>query len=283
MFSFDPKNLELRQLHNLMIGSVAPRPIAMVSTQSKDGKDNLAPFSFFNAFSSNPPIVAFSPAKRGRDGTFKDTYNNLVETKECVVHIVTYAIVEQMNVTSTEYSTGVDEFVKSGFTKIKSNVVKPFRAKESPVHFECKLLQMVPLGDKNASGNLAICEVVQIHINENIFIDGKVVVEKVDQVGRNGGSYYTRAFGSSLFEVHQPNKDLGIGYDQLPKAFRESHELSANDLGQLATVLQEPTLAESKEFIKKLNFKDLLATAKVFLKLRRTAEAYKVLLAYYQK
>ncbi len=282
MYSFDPKDLDLKHRHQLLIGGVAPRPIAFVSTQSKDGKDNLAPFSFFNAFGSNPPVIAFSAARRARNGTTKDTYNNLMETQECVVHIVTYSFVEQMNVASTEYPTGVDEFAKSGLTKIKSDIVKPYRVKESPFHMECKLRQMVPLGDQGASGNLAICDVVRFHIAEEMYVNNRVLVEKMDQVARNGGPYYTRAFPASMFQIVQPTTEIGVGFDQLPKSFKDSHELSANDLGQLATVVTPPSVEESKKFADQLGFKDLLATAKVFLAQRRTLDAWKILTVYFK-
>jgi len=282
MFSFDPKELDLKHRHQLLIGGVAPRPIAFVSTQSKDGKDNLAPFSFFNAFGSNPPVIAFSAARRGRNGTTKDTYNNLMETKECVVHIVTYSMVEQMNLASAEYPTGVDEFVKSGFNKIKSDVVKPWRVKESPFHMECKLRDMISLGDQPASGNLAICDVVRFHIAEEMYVNDRVQIEKMDQVARNGGPYYTRAFPPSMFQIVQPTTELGVGYDQLPNAFKNSHELSANDLGQLATIQQIPTIDESIAFVKTLNSEDLFAVAKVFLGMRKTLEAWKVLRVHFK-
>lgn len=239
MYSFDPNKLELRELHGLMIGSIAPRPIALVSTQSADGVDNLAPFSFFNAFSSNPPVVAFSPAKRGRDGTFKDTYNNLVETKECVVHIVTRDMVEQINLASTEFPTDVDEFLKSGLTKLASTIVKPFRVKESPMHMECTLRDMIALGDKNASGNLAICDVVQFHIQEDMYQNGRVILEKMNQVGRNGGHYYTACNEDSMFEVPAPRTDIGIGWDELP-AWLFEIGLSKNELAQLALIQELP-------------------------------------------
>jgi flavin reductase (DIM6/NTAB) family NADH-FMN oxidoreductase RutF len=281
MYSFDPKELDLKHRHQLLIGGVAPRPIALVSSQSADGVDNLAPFSFFNAFGSNPPVIAFSAARRGRNGTTKDTYNNLMETRECVVHIVTYSMVEQMNMTSTEYPTGVDEFEKSGFTKIKSNVVKPFRVKESPFHMECTLREMVSLGDQPASGNLAICDVVRFHIAKEMYVDGRVQIEKMDQVARNGGPYYTRAFGPSMFQIVQPTTELGVGYDQLPKAFKNSHDLSANDLGQLASIQEIPALDVSKAFVTSLHSEDLLAVAKVFLGMRKTLEAWKVLRVHF--
>jgi len=245
MYSFDPKKLDIRQMHNLMIGGIAPRPIALVSTQSASGQDNLAPFSFFNAFSSNPPVVAFSPARRGRDGTYKDTYKNLVETKECVVHVVTFDIVEQVNLTSTEYPTVVDEFIKSGLTKVASEVVKPFRVQESPFHLECRLRDMIALGDNNGSGQLAICDVIYVHIAENLYKDNKVVVEKMDQVGRNGGHYYTRAFGPSLFEAPQPQTKLGIGWDGLPNWLFELG-LTKNQLALLAQVESLPDNVHQK-------------------------------------
>jgi flavin reductase (DIM6/NTAB) family NADH-FMN oxidoreductase RutF len=281
MYSFDPKELDLKHRHQLLIGGVAPRPIALVSTQSTEGVDNLAPFSFFNAFGSNPPVIAFSAARRGRNGTTKDTYNNLMEIHECVVHIVSYSIVEQMNVASAEYPTGVDEFAKSGFTKIKSDVVKPFRVKESPFQMECKLRQMVHLGDEPASGNLAICDVVRFHIAEEMYVNNRVMVEKMDQVARNGGPYYTRAFPPSMFQIVQPTTELGVGYDQLPKAFKDSHELSANDLGQLATIVEIPSMDDSKKFTAEIKLIDTMATAKVFLGLRKTLEAWKVLRVHF--
>ena len=278
MFSFDPLQLELRQLHGLMIGAIAPRPIALVSTQSIDGKDNLAPFSFFNVFSSNPPVVAFSAAKRGRDGSFKDTYLNLMETQECVVHVVNFNMVEQINVASIEYPFGIDEFIKSGLTKTPSTLVKPFRVQESPFHMECKLRQMIALGDKNASGQLAICDVVQIHISKEMYQDGKVNFTQMDQVGRNGGAFYTRAYGDALFEVPQPVQTLGVGYDQLPLLFRSSHQLSANDLGQMSLLTLLPSLDECNQFVKTLNQDKLFDQAKEFLKQRKTLEAYKILM-----
>ncbi len=281
MHSFDPSTMDLKHRHQLLIGGVAPRPIALVSTQSKTGQDNLAPFSFFNAFGSNPPVIAFSPAHRGRNGTAKDTYNNLMQTQECVVHIVTYAIVEQMNVASAEYPTSVDEFVKSGFTKIKSDVVRPFRVKESPFHMECKLRQMVSLGDEPASGNLAICNVVRFHIAKEMYVNHRVMVEKMDQVSRNGGPYYTRSFPPSMFQITQPATELGVGYDQLPRAFKESDDLSANDLGQLSTIQQIPTTSECKAFAQSLQSQDLMAVAKVFLGMRKTLEAWKVLIVHF--
>src|SRR3989344_4144957 len=182
----------------ILTGGVEPRPIALVSTVSKDGSRNLAPFSFFNAFGSNPPTVVFSPARKTRDGTLKDTYNNLIETKECVIQAVTYTMVEKVNVTSAEFPPTVDEFTQSGLTPIDSHVVKPPRVKESPFQMECILKQMVPLGEKPGSGNLAICEVVMFHIAKSVYKNGIIHPELLDLVARCGGHFYSRAKGDSL-------------------------------------------------------------------------------------
>lgn len=275
------KDLSVQEIQHLLVGGVAPRPIAFVSTLSEKGVANLAPFSFFNAFGSNPPVVAFSPARRGRDGTLKDTYRNLIDTGECVIQIVTHSMVEQVNVTSAEYPSDVDEFTKSGFTKVKSQIVKPFRVAESPFQMECKLIQMIHLGGKNGSGNLAVCEVLVFHVDRKMYVNGKILAEKMDQVARNGGPYYTRSFPASMFQIPQPVTKLGVGYDQIPQAFKDSHDLSANDLGQLATLEKPPTLAEAKELAAKYDKKKRLDTAKGFLKDRKTLEAWKILMVHY--
>jgi flavin reductase (DIM6/NTAB) family NADH-FMN oxidoreductase RutF len=188
----------------LLLGGVLPRPIALVSTISTDGIKNLAPFSFFNVFGANPPIIAFSASRRGRDGTFKDTYNNLVATRECVVQAVTYEMVEQINTASKEFPPSEDEFVLSGLTPIPSKLVAPHRVKESPFQMECKLHQMINLGDGNAAGNLAICEVVLFHIAQHILDDGQINPFKYDAVARLGGDYYTRVTAGSIFELAKP-------------------------------------------------------------------------------
>lgn len=205
MNSTDPKTLGPQATLDFLTRAIAPRPIALVSTISKSGHVNLAPFSFFNAFGSNPPVVAFSPSRRARDGSLKDTYQNLMETKECVIHIVTFSMVEKMNITSGEYAPDVNEFEKSGFTMLPSIKVAPPRVKESPVHMECTLLQMIHLGDQPGSGNLAICEVVWIHQSE-VYCDaqGRLDPTKLDHVARNGADYYTRAIPSAMFELKKP-------------------------------------------------------------------------------
>ena len=168
MFHYSPADLSVPEFHRLLLGGVGPRPIALVSTLSEDGKRNLSPFSFFNAFGANPPTVAFSPARRGRDGSLKDTYNNIKSSKECVINAVTYPMVEQISLASTEYETGVDEFIKSGLTALESDLVKPQRVKESPFQMECKLVELKSYGESGGSANLAICEVLKIHVSEDI-------------------------------------------------------------------------------------------------------------------
>ena len=204
MIHISAKDLSPQETLALLTSGVAPRPIALVSTISKKGVLNLAPFSFFNAFGSNPPVVVFSPARRGRNGTTKDTYNNLVETKECVVQVVTHKIVEKVNMTSAEFPPEVDEFKESGLTPIASEIVKPPRVKESPFQMECRLLNMLSIGTGKGSGNLAICEVLLFHIDEVLYENGKIHPNKIDLVGRNGGDFYTRAQGSALFELPKP-------------------------------------------------------------------------------
>lgn len=244
MFSVEPKDLEIRRRHGLLLGGIGPRPIAFVSTLSKDGVNNLAPFSFFNAFGANPPSIAFSPARRGRDNTTKDTYHNLLDTGECVVHAVTYDMVQKTNLASGEYPSDVDEFIKAGFTPIDSDLVKPKRVKESPFHLECKLIDMVSLGTGGGAGNLAICEVIKYHISEDIMTDDYIDPYKIDLVGRNGGNFYTRSNGDALFQLAQPGKDYGMGYDNLPDYIKQSEIYSANDIGKMAIWKEIPNLVD---------------------------------------
>ncbi len=249
MLQIDPKNTPVPVVHQYLLGGVAPRPIALVSTLSADGVRNLTPFSFFNAFGANPPMIAFSPARRGRDGTLKDTYNNLIATKECTVQAVTHAILHQVNLASAEFSAEVDEFVKSGLTPMASAVVKPPRVKESPFQMECVLKQMLPLGDGKASGNLAICEVVMMHIAEDI-LDGTIINPgRIDHVARNGGDWWSRVTGDSAFRLAKPGNGNLIGYDGLPEFVRRSQVLSANNLAQLGNWPAIPTLDEARSLV----------------------------------
>ena len=247
--SVDPTKSSIPEVHKLLLGGIAPRPIALVSTISEDGTNNLSPFSFFNAFGANPPTIAFSPANRGRDGSTKDTLENLKVIKECVVQAVTYEIVQQVSLASTEYDAGVDEFIKSGLTPIKSEKVKPKRVAESPFQMECIVKQIIPLGEKNASGNLVICEVVQFHIDERIMQDGIIEPNLIKLVGRNSANYYTKAFDSAIFEIEKPITTKGIGIDQLPDYIKHSENLTGNELGQLGNIESLPTESTINTFI----------------------------------
>lgn len=249
MLHYEPQDLSVQEVHKLLLGGVAPRPIALVSTISKSEINNLSPFSFYNAFGANPPIIAFSPARRGRDAALKDTYNNLKETGECVVNAVTFDIVEQVSLASAEFPPEVDEFVKSGLTPIYSDIVKPKRVKESPFQLECKLRDLLSYGDKGASANIAICEVVKFHVEERVFENGIIHPNLVNLVARMSGDFYTRASGDSIFEIEKPNQKKVIGYDQLPDFVKQSKVFSANNLAQLANIESIPDTKEVSEFI----------------------------------
>jgi len=252
MLHYEPKDISFPEFHKLLLGGVGPRPIALVSTISSDGINNLSPFSFFNAFGANPPMVAFSPSRRGRDASLKDTYNNLIATKECVIQSVTYSMVEQISLASTEYPTGIDEFLKSGLTPLDSDIVKPKRVKESPFQMECKLVDMKSYGESGGSANIAICEVLKLHVAEDIFSGGIIDPKKIDLVGRMSGNFYCRANGNAIFQVDKPIAKKGIGYDQLPDTIKESNVFTANNLSKLANVEIIPDEKSVKEFIKEI-------------------------------
>ena len=252
MITIDPSQVATGKLHGFLLGAVGPRPIAFASTVDNDGNPNLSPFSFFNVFSANPPILIFSPARRVRNNTTKHTLENAELTKEVVINIVNYDIVQQMSLSSTEYPEGVNEFVKSGLTMVASEKVKPFRVGESPVQFECKVNEIIPMGKEGGAGNLVICEVVLMHINEDILDeDGRIDQGKIDQVARMGGNWYTRA-KEGMFEVPKPLSTMGIGVDALPEAIRNSTIFTGNDLGKLANVEQIPTKTEAVEIVNKI-------------------------------
>lgn len=237
----DPKETSIPEMHGYLVGAVGPRPIAFASTVDAAGRPNLSPFSFFNVFGANPPMAIFSPARRGRDNTTKHTYHNVKAVPEVVINVVTYAMVQQVSVASGEFAEGVDEFAKSGFTPIASEKVRPFRVKESPVQFECVVKQVIETGTGGSAGNLVLCEIVLVHIHEEILdAYGRIDQRKIDLVGRMGGSFYCRAHGDALFELTQPNKDFGVGVDALPASARLSTILTGNDLGRLASVLTVP-------------------------------------------
>jgi len=254
MKHIETKDLSVAEAFSFLLAGVSPRPIALVATVSEKGNRNLAPFSFFNTFGANPPTVAFSPSARIRDGSRKDTYYNLKQVGECTIQAVTYDMVEQVNLASTWYEPGVDEFVKSGLTPIASDLVRPPRVKESPFQMECVLDRVIPLGDGKGSGNLMICRVLKFHIAEDIFAAGgkSIDPQRLDLVGRNGGDFYTRAQGSALFEVEKPLVTKGIGYDQLPPHIKASHVFTANNLAKLGNTEKIPTKKEVMEFIKEI-------------------------------
>lgn len=241
MMTIDPKELTIPRLHSYLQGAVVPRPIALASTVDAAGNVNLSPFSFFNVFSTNPPILVFSPSRRGRDNTTKHTYENVKVVPEVVIHIVTYAMVEQVSLASCEYPRGVNEFIKAGLTAVPSDRVKPPRVAESPVAFECKVNQVIELGSAGAAGNLVICEVLRMHIRESVLdAEGRIDPFKLDAVARMGADYYLRAQGENIFTVPKPNEKLGIGVDQLPERIRKSAVLTGNDLGKLGNVERIP-------------------------------------------
>lgn len=243
-----PGTISTQQFHAYLLGSVAPRPICFASTIDENGVPNLSPFSFFNAFGSKPPILIFSPARRVRDNTTKHTLQNVQLTKEVVINVVTYDMVQQTSLSSCEYPKGVNEFEKSGFTPIPSDIVKPFRVKESPVNLECKLLQIIETGTEGGAANLIICEVVKMHIDDRILDENNQIdPHKIDLVARMGMDYYCRASGDAVFEVPKPNFHLGMGIDSLPSGIRESSILSGNDLGLLANHTEVPQAGQTDE------------------------------------
>ena len=248
MISILPNTLSTGELHAYLLGAIGPRPIAFASTIDRDGVPNLAPFSFFNVFSANPPVLIFSPARRVRDNSTKHTLENVKEVKEVVINIVPYAMVQQMSLTSTEYGKGENEFVKGGLSMVKSDLVRPFRVGESPVQYECKVTKIEPLGDKGGAGNLVFAEVVNMHIHKRILDEkGQIDPRKLDLVARMGGNWYTRA-KEGLFQVPKPLASLGIGIDQLPADIRNSKVLTGNDLGMLGNVEKLPGQQEVKAF-----------------------------------
>ena len=249
MISFTPKELTVAKMHHYLLGAIGPRPIAFASTIDGNGQANLAPFSFFNVFSANPPILIFSPARSGRTNTTKDTYNNVKAHPEVVINVVNFDIVEQMSLASSPYPAGESEFVKSGLTPIPSDLVKPFRVKESPIQFECKVNQVVELGTEGGAGNLIICEVVKFHIDESYLDENQLIdQQKIDLVARMGGNWYCRANDHAMFELEKPITTCGVGYDQLPQDFLQSDVLSKNLLARLAGIEEIPNETDVNEY-----------------------------------
>ena len=249
MKTIQPKDLSTPELQALLQGAVAPRPIAFVSSINGAGAVNLSPFSFFNLFSANPPILVFSPSRRVRDKSTKHTLENVLEVPEVVIHVVGHSLVEQMSLASTEYAKGVNEFVKAGLTEVPSNLVSPPRVKEAPLAFECRVNQVISLGEEGGAGNLVICEVLQIHLDERILdASGAIAPLKLDPVARLGGNWYTKITAESLFQIPKPLTTLGIGVDQIPEEIRFSPVLTGNNLGRLGNVEQLPSSEELAAF-----------------------------------
>src|SRR5688572_14671496 len=245
MLTIDPKEINQKDLHQFLLGTVAPRPIAFVSTLDKEGNQNLAPYSFFNAFSSNPPIVVFSSNRRGSNNTTKDTLENIRVSGECVINTVNYNIVRQMAVASVEFPTGVSEFHKTGLTPVASDIVKPPRVGESPTAMECIVQDIITLGEGGGAGHLIICKVVRMHIAKEVLTDrNRIDPHKIDLMGRMGRAYYVRCSGQAIHTIVQEYLPVTLGYDNLPEHIKNSPVLTGNDLGKLAGQLNMPTLEE---------------------------------------
>lgn len=249
MQTIDPKDLDTGAFHSLLLSAVAPRPIAFASTIDAEGRPNLAPFSFFNVFSSNPPIAIFSPARRVRGNTTKHTLDNVEVVSEVVINVVSYSMVYQMNLASTEYPLGVNEFEKAGFTAIASDLVRPFRVKESPVQMECRVREVIKLGNEGGAGNLIVAEILRMHISEDVMTpQGGIDAHRLDLVARMGGDWYCRASGNALFEIAKPGRVPGIGVDVMPQHVRSSYILTGNDLGLLGGIDELPSIEEVEAY-----------------------------------
>lgn len=285
MLTINPKEVSIPVLQSYLSHAVAPRPIAFVSTMDKNGNLNLSPFSFFNIFSTNPPIAVFSPARSGRTNTTKHTHDNVLEIPEAVINIVTYDMVYQTSLASSEFPKGMNEFEKAGLTPLVSTMVKPPRVKESPVQMECKVKQVIELGQNAGAGNLVICEIVLIHIKEEILNENHAIDQrKLDLVGRLGGNWYVRASGNALFEVTKPSYPLGMGVNAIPHKIRNSSILTGNNLGQLGNVEKLPgkeeVAAYKNQFLEDISDeKEVHVLAKKHLDAGRVEEGWKVLLS----
>lgn len=289
MLSIEPKDLKVGKMHQYLLGAVGPRPIAFASTIDEDGNPNLSPFSFFNVFGANPPVLIFSPARRGRDNTTKHTFENAKKVNEVVINIVNYDIVQQMSLSSTEYGEGVNEFEKAGLSMLKSDLVKPFRVAESPVQMECKIIDIIETGSEGGSGNLLICHVVKMHVKDEVLDEnGYIDQRKIDQVARMGGNWYTRA-RDGMFEVPKPLSTLGIGIDAMPAEVRNSKILTGNDLGKLGNVESLPETEDIQKFlngdsktaelVKSGNTEKIHKQAQAYLEKDLPENAWKILLA----
>ena len=249
MLSIDLSKIGVPKAHHYLLSAVGPRPICFASTIDEKGRSNLAPFSFFNVFSSNPPIAVFSPSRSGRTGQNKDTFNNVQKVKQVVINLVNYKMVEQMSLASSPYPPEIDEFVKSGLTPLKAELIKPFRVKEAPVQMECEVIEIRELGPSGGAGNLVICKILKMHIAEELLNNEKMIdQEKIDLVARLGGDWYCRTDSNSMFEIKKPISTKGIGFDQIPKEILNSTILSGNDLGKLGGIEALPDETDVNEF-----------------------------------
>ena len=291
MLTIKLSSLTPAQIQNYLQHAIAPRPICFASTIDKEGNVNLSPFSFFNMFSANPPIVVFSPARRVRDNSSKHTLENVMEVPEVVINMVDYDMVHQMSLSSCDYPKGTNEFIKAGFTEQKATIVKPPMVKESKIKFECKVNQIIPLGTEGGAGNLVIAEIMVMHLEESILnAEHKIDNTKIELLGRLGDHWYTRTNATSMFEVAKPNIKLGIGFDQLPEAIRNSKILNGNDLGKLANVNELPVINPAFHDDKLKNIiqyysinpedmeRELHSYAKELLQQNKVEEAWQILL-----
>ena len=267
MLSIDFSEIGLPKSHHYLLGAIGPRPICFASTLDDKGNPNLAPFSFFNVFSSNPPIAIFSPSRSGRTGEHKDTFNNIKKTKEVVINLVDFKMAEQMSLASSPYSPEIDEFIKSGLTPIKSEKIKPFRVKESPIQLECEIIEIKELGNEGGAGNLIICKILKMHIAKRLLNDKQMIdQEKLDLIARMGGDWYCRTDKNSMFEIKKPMTSKGIGFDELPNEILNSSILSGNDLGKVAGIETLPDETKVNDF-------KLIELSDVFLKYEDNASA----------
>ena len=295
MLSIDLSEIGAPKVHHYLLSAVGPRPICFASTMDEKGRPNLAPFSFFNVFSSNPPIAIFSPSRSGRTGKHKDTFNNVQKVKQVVINLVDYKMVEQMSLASSPYPPETDEFVKSGFTPLNSELIKPYRVKEAPVQMECEVIEIKELGQNGGAGNLVICNILKMHIAEELLNDDQMIdQEKINLVARMGGDWYCRADSNSMFEIKKPISIKGIGFDQIPKEVLNSTILSGNELGKLGGIEALPDETDVNEFrlieLSELflefeeNAKELEIAlhkkAKYFLGKNQLEEAWKTLLSF---
>ncbi|HTI60733.1 flavin reductase family protein [Mucilaginibacter sp.] len=294
MLTLNTADLSPVDLQNYLQYAIAPRPICFASTVDKEGNVNLSPFSFFNMFSTKPPVCVFSPSRRVRDATTKHTLENILEVPECVINIVTYDMVQQTSLASVEYPKGMNEFVKCGLTPIASELAKPPRVAESPVQFECVVNQVISLGEGAGAGNLVLAEIKLMHISEAILdADNRIDQQKLDLVARLGGDWYARINQDNLFKVAKPVRTIGIGVDSIPYAIRNSKVLTGNNLGQLGNVESLPTDQQIEDYAQSDEIKEILDTtigdsqtretqlhlkAKQLLDEGRVEEAWKTLL-----